>query len=94
MKVGVSRYGRWWYRFQMRWRDRASISSSDSWVGAVIWIFTVLLSWVECMDEESAAWSLPAPPWKRIAGLAGIWGLTTSTGIQKVPQVQHSFDWS
>ena len=50
-------------------REKASISSRDSWVGAAILILTVLSSRPVSAEEVSDALSLPAPPLKRVACL-------------------------
>ena len=73
-------------------RENASISSTDSWVGAAILIFTVLSS----RDSPDAdASSLPAPPRKRVAGLKSVsapGGLSTAKGTQGVLHSQQPID--
>ena len=75
-------------------REKASISSMDSWVGAEILIFTVLSS-RESPDTD--ALSLPAPPRKRVARLGSgpaSGDLSTTKGTQGVWHSQQPMDWS
>ena len=76
-------------------RERASISSRDSWVGAAILILTVLSSSVVPVDEASDALSLPTLPRKRVACLTSgaISGdLTTPIGTHGVSHPQQLLD--
>ena len=78
-------------------REKASISSRDSWVGAAILILTVLSSRLVFVEEASDALSLPTPPLKRVACLPT--GALSGDeirfkGTHGVSHSQQVLDWS